>query len=119
MRYFDTAKINIKAGDGGNGCVAFRRENYRMAPFLTRPCFFTSRCNARAHHAPTHDILACASCRHVPYGGPNGGNGGDGGNVLVVCSGTEKSLRHFRCEFRIYKVLLSPAMRCKPLNNTT
>jgi len=62
MRYFDSAKINVKGGDGGNGTVAFRRE------------------------------------KHVPYGGPNGGNGGDGGNILVVCSGTDKSLRHFRTQ---------------------
>ncbi|KAF9589850.1 hypothetical protein IFM89_028785 [Coptis chinensis] len=28
MRCFDTAKIYVKAGDGGNGVVAFRREKY-------------------------------------------------------------------------------------------
>lgn len=28
MRCFDTAKIYAKAGDGGRGCVAFRREKY-------------------------------------------------------------------------------------------
>lgn len=28
VRCFDTARIYIKAGDGGNGCVAFRREKY-------------------------------------------------------------------------------------------
>ena len=26
--FADEAKISIKAGDGGNGCVAFRREKY-------------------------------------------------------------------------------------------
>ncbi|GMP45027.1 hypothetical protein CsSME_00013711 [Camellia sinensis var. sinensis] len=28
MRCFDRAKIFVKAGDGGNGAVAFRREKY-------------------------------------------------------------------------------------------
>ncbi|CEL99198.1 unnamed protein product [Vitrella brassicaformis CCMP3155] len=27
-QFFDTAKINVKAGDGGNGCCSFRREKY-------------------------------------------------------------------------------------------
>ncbi|MEO1018638.1 MAG: GTPase ObgE [Pseudomonadota bacterium] len=28
MRFLDNAKIYVKAGDGGNGCVSFRREKY-------------------------------------------------------------------------------------------
>ena len=28
MKFLDEAKIFIKSGDGGNGCVSFRREKY-------------------------------------------------------------------------------------------
>ncbi|KAA0258514.1 GTPase ObgE [Deferribacter autotrophicus] len=28
MKFIDIAKIHVKAGDGGNGCVSFRREKY-------------------------------------------------------------------------------------------
>lgn len=28
VRYFDTAQLFAKGGDGGKGCVAFRREKY-------------------------------------------------------------------------------------------
>ena len=28
MKFLDQAKIYIRSGDGGNGCVAFRREKY-------------------------------------------------------------------------------------------
>ena len=28
MLFLDEAKILVKAGDGGNGCMAFRREKY-------------------------------------------------------------------------------------------
>jgi GTP-binding protein len=28
MRFLDEAKIYVKAGDGGDGCISFRREKY-------------------------------------------------------------------------------------------
>ena len=28
MKFLDQAKIFLKSGDGGNGCVSFRREKY-------------------------------------------------------------------------------------------
>ena len=28
MKFIDEAKITVKAGDGGNGIVSFRREKY-------------------------------------------------------------------------------------------
>ena len=28
MKFLDQAKIYLRSGDGGNGCVSFRREKY-------------------------------------------------------------------------------------------
>ena len=28
MKFLDEAKVYVKSGDGGNGCVSFRREKY-------------------------------------------------------------------------------------------
>ena len=28
MKFLDEAKVYIRSGDGGNGCVAFRREKF-------------------------------------------------------------------------------------------
>ena len=30
-QFVDTAKITVRSGDGGNGCVAFHREKYVAA----------------------------------------------------------------------------------------
>jgi len=56
MKFIDEAKIFVKAGDGGRGCVSFRREKY------------------------------------VPRGGPDGGDGGKGGDVILIASGSKRTL---------------------------
>lgn len=45
MKFFDEAKIYVKAGDGGNGVASFRRENLfpkaaRMAAMAARAAAF-------------------------------------------------------------------------------
>ena len=75
--FFDVAKIHVKAGDGGNGCNAMRRE-FRvdkggMCIVLLVICFSNS-------------MLA----------GPSGGNGGNGGSIYLVCDRSLNTLGPLR-----------------------
>jgi len=54
--FIDRAQIWIKAGDGGHGCVSFRRERL-------------------------HGCVSFRRERFIPKGGPDGGDGGRGGDV--------------------------------------
>lgn len=103
MIFFDTAKILVHAGDGGNGCLAFRREKFvpRGGPSggdggkggdVYLEC--TDRVNTLLHFQYRRDFKAErgrhgeGSCRH-------GRNGGD--VVIQVPPGTQvyKEPEHF------------------------
>lgn len=74
--FFDVAKVNVKGGDGGDGCVAMRREfcvgKCRLQPFSIHVTFIQE------------------------HGGPCGGNGGDGGSVYLECDERLNTLSSIR-----------------------